>query len=129
MALLALLVVVVVAGLCVGAVAVGWTMETPQPSSSAAQQARNAYWDALSQRANTQAQLDLVEYLKTQCQDRGGADAQTTVAAQQQCQAEQVRALRIQNTPIYVLDEQLQALGMDDARPAVVRTTTVGPGT
>ena len=74
--------------------------------------ANDSYWAEMSTRATTTAQLDVVGYLRSECQD-ASMGAKNTINDTKECAAEALRDLRVRATPIYVLDKDVKALGLD----------------
>lgn len=73
--------------------------------------AHDRYWDEVAGRATTAAQLDVVGYLRAEC-DRSEMGATSTINATKECTTEALRDLRVRATPIYVLAKDVKALGL-----------------
>lgn len=74
--------------------------------------AHDRYWDEVAGRATTAAQLDVVGYLRSECQE-AAMGAKNTIIDTKECATEALRDLRVRATPIYVLDKDVKALGLD----------------
>ena len=74
--------------------------------------AHDRYWDEVAGRATTAAQLDVVGYLRSECQE-SALGSKNTIIDTKECATEALRDLRVRATPIYVLDKDVKALGLD----------------
>ena len=74
--------------------------------------AHDRYWDEVAGRATTATQLDVVGYLRSECQV-SALGAKNTIIDTKECTTEALRDLRVRATPIYVLDKDVKALGLD----------------